>query len=78
MLHSMWHLPTPGIEPKSPALAGGFSPTGKSPDMFSRQSVKWKNIAEEFVSVSCLVQVSLSELYTSVLFSVDQAWGDAH
>ena len=24
----MWHLPGPGIEPKSPELAGGFSTTG--------------------------------------------------
>ena len=32
----MWDLPGPGIEPMSPALAGGFSataPPGKSPEM---------------------------------------------
>ena len=31
----MWDLPGPGIEPVSPALAGGFlttAPTGKSPN----------------------------------------------
>ena len=31
----MWDLPGPGLEPVSPALAGGFSttaPPGKSPD----------------------------------------------
>ena len=26
--HSMWNLPRPGIEPVSPALAGGFLTTG--------------------------------------------------
>ena len=26
--HSMWHLPKSGIEPMSPALAGGFLTTG--------------------------------------------------
>ena len=33
MLHGMWNLPAPGIEPISPALAGGFlstAPPGKS------------------------------------------------
>ena len=28
LLHGMWDLPRPGIEPVSPALAGGFSTTG--------------------------------------------------
>ena len=26
-LHGMWYLPRPGLEPVSPALAGGFSTT---------------------------------------------------
>ena len=33
LLHGMWELPRTGIEPVSPALAGGFfttKPTGKS------------------------------------------------
>ena len=33
LLHSMWDLPGPGLEPVSPALAGGFlttEPPGKS------------------------------------------------
>ena len=36
LLHSMWDLPGPGIEPVSPALAGGFltaAPPGKSQDV---------------------------------------------
>ena len=28
LLHGMWNLPRPGIEPVSPALAGGFLTTG--------------------------------------------------
>ena len=35
LLHGMWDLPGPGIEPMSPALAGGFltiAPPGKSPE----------------------------------------------
>ena len=27
LLHGMWDLPRPGLEPMSPALAGGFSTT---------------------------------------------------
>ena len=27
LLHGMWHLPRPGLEPVSPALAGRFSTT---------------------------------------------------
>ena len=27
LLHSLWDLPWPGIEPRSPALAGGFLST---------------------------------------------------
>ena len=37
LLHSMWDLPRPGIEPLSPALAGGFlttAPPGKSEPAF--------------------------------------------
>ena len=33
LLHGMWHLPGPGLEPVSPALAGGVlttAPPGKS------------------------------------------------
>ena len=37
LLHGMWDLPGPGLEPMSPALAGGFlttAPPVKSPSMF--------------------------------------------
>ena len=37
LLRGMWDLPRPGLEPVSPALAGGFSttaPQGKPPTQF--------------------------------------------
>ena len=37
LLHDMWDLPRPGLEPVSPELAGRFSttaPPGKPPDVF--------------------------------------------
>ena len=37
LLHGMWDLPRPGLEPVSPALAGRFSttePPGKPPQAF--------------------------------------------
>ena len=37
LLHGMWDLPGPGLEPASPALAGGFlttAPPGKPPREF--------------------------------------------
>ena len=71
-------FPDQGSNPSPLPWQVDSHPLGSPPDMFSRQSIKWKNVAEEFISVSCLVGVSLSELYSSVLFSADQAWGDVH
>ena len=37
LLHGMWDLPRPGLEPVSPALTGGFlttAPPGKPPVLF--------------------------------------------
>ena len=42
LLHGMWDLPGPGIEPVSPALAGGFlttAPPGKSGGSFLTSSL---------------------------------------
>ena len=39
----MWDLPGPGLEPVSPALAGGFlttAPPGKSPDYYFKGSLE--------------------------------------
>ena len=42
LFRGMWDLPGPGLEPMSPALAGGFlttAPPGKSPEtFFSKQN----------------------------------------
>ena len=38
LLRGMWDLPRPGLEPVSPALAGGFStpaPPGKPPELIT-------------------------------------------
>ena len=40
----MWDLPGPGLEPMSPALAGGFLtavPSGKPLNFFERENVWW-------------------------------------
>ena len=44
MLWAMWNLPRPGIEPTSPALAGGFlatAPPGKFDVDHSLKSIKF-------------------------------------
>ena len=43
LLHGMWNLPRPGIEPVTPALVGRFlttGPSGKSSPLLSRTS-RW-------------------------------------
>ena len=40
LLHGMWNLPRPGLEPVSPVLADGFlttAPSGKSPIIYLRK-----------------------------------------
>ena len=70
MLCGMWDLPGPGLEPVSPALAGGFlttAPAGKSH--------KWgKSCSEE---AKWLVQI-YSELgsRTSVFLLSPEKWND--
>ena len=48
LLHGMWDLPRPGLEPASPALAGGFpttAPPGKpSPDLLTSLILKKKKL----------------------------------
>ena len=44
LLHGMWDLPRPGLEPMSPALAGGFSttaPPGKPTFVFLNYGFLW-------------------------------------
>ena len=48
LLCSVWDLPGPGIEPVTPALAGGFfttEPSGKPPNSFSYNIQKTKIMA---------------------------------
>ena len=47
LLHGMWDLPRPGIEPLSPALAGRFSttaPPGKPPRQYFLRMLQLKSI----------------------------------
>ena len=57
LLHSMWDLPGPGIEPVSPALAGRFlttAPPGKSPNLFLIASEYFQlSVAPRFPGRSC-------------------------
>ena len=49
MLCGMWDLPGPGIEPVSPALAGGFlttEPPGKSRHEFFKMQTKQSDVLE--------------------------------
>ena len=50
LLRSMWDLPGPGLEPVSPALAGGFLttvPPGKSRFLLTMGKIKRPRIARE-------------------------------
>ena len=66
LLHGMWDLPRPGLEPMSPALAGGFlttAPPGKPAYLFYTQ---------QFVSLHPIPSIcpSFSPLVTTSLFSI--------
>ena len=58
LLHGMWDLPRPGLEPVSPALAGRFStpaPPGK-PFFFFFESINlitWLSIDQKFCLAYC-------------------------
>ena len=55
LLHGMWNLPGPGIEPVSRALAGGFLPTvppGKSGNYFKFETILKLNILGYYVNLT--------------------------
>ena len=56
LLHGMWDLPGPGMEPVSPALAGGFlttEPPGKpSPFSFIQLSIKGLLLSQRGLCIS--------------------------
>ena len=57
----MWDLPTPGLEPVSPALAGGFLTTAPPGKPVSRV-LKYPTIIV-FLSVSPFMSVSICFIY---------------
>ena len=73
LLHGMWDLPGPGIEPVSPALAGRFlttAPPGKSPNFF----INWLFSTLSLFSLSSfflliLVFMSLMFLFLNIYWS---------
>ena len=60
LLRGMWNLPGPGLEPVSPALAGGFlttSPPGKS----------WQSSLLVFVHFMCFVKCIMSNIHYCIV-----------
>ena len=75
----MWDLPGPGLEPVSPALAGGFlttAPPGKPPFLYFKsflpsvlvRTVLSRLLAKPSESVLCLTHVRHPEISQRVLF----------
>ena len=63
MLRGMWDLPGPGLEPVSPALAGGFlttAPPGKSPAIISSNIFFFPILSHISFRLSNKVNVRLS------------------
>ena len=57
LLHSMWDLPRPGLEPMSPALAGRFSttaPPGKPEPIFFIYHILWQKLTCQHVLLSAV------------------------
>ena len=55
LLRGMWELPRPGLEPVSPALAGGLpttAPPGK-PHLFLRLHLNFTKMVTNFLSLMC-------------------------
>ena len=65
LLCSKWNLPGPGIEPMSPALAGGLSatvPPGKSSTHSAIISLPFSMVCEFLADTDCILFVSESFL----------------
>ena len=73
LLRGMWDLPAPGIEPVSPALAGGFlttAPPGKSSRLL--QFARWKItplILMYHVTIECFKVCTHLPSWVSLFFS---------
>ena len=68
LLRGMWDLPGPGIEPVSPALAGGFlttAPPGKPPFIFIFYFLFLKIFIYFFIIFGCVGSSFLCEAFSS-------------
>ena len=62
LLHSMWDLPRPGLEPVSPALAGRFSttaPPGKPSKNIFKNTQLHSAFLPLFGNLSCMKELSI-------------------
>ena len=76
LLRSMWDLPRTGIEPVSPALAGGFlttAPRGKSQSYTLKSkgflpfnSLSLKERCYNFLSLNCAIQYCSHSLHVAI------------
>ena len=70
MLRGMWDLPGPGLEPVSPALAGGFLTTdhqGSPVSAFLRQAVMCTNISSACLSLCAFFSLCPASFLSSFL-----------
>ena len=70
LLHGMWDLPGPGLEPVSPALAGGFLTTdcqGSPVSAFLRQAVSCTNISSACLSLCAFFSLCPASFLSSFL-----------
>ena len=73
----MWDLPRPGLEPGSPALAGGFLttvPPGKSPTIIFLSNLNLYYILMHF-NLSCKQQCTSSKIFLSCILKSDSLPG---
>ena len=71
MLRGIWDLPGPGIEPVSPALAGGFlttAPPGKSRFFLLIQSDNYYFLTSMFRPLTSNVFIDMFELNSIVFY----------
>ena len=78
LLRGMWDLPRPGLEPLSPALAGGFlttAPPGKCPPPFQLGCLVMSCRSSFYkLDIKCLLDIRFSKtcsLSVSCLFTLD-------
>ena len=78
MLRGMWDLPRPGLEPMSPALAGGFlttAPPGKSLIILFIEKKSIKNL---IINQNFLELIKICEIYFKIVFKLDPVSLNGH